>query len=102
WLEQLAGGESWWLGFLWIGISLCLAKGSSLTERVTKVSRVKFAALLIAVSIPMLLAAVTQWLPLVVLMFFLHEIPRGAERNLAYTYANPHIEDGNRSMMNSV
>lgn len=101
WLEQLSG-ESWWIGFLWIGISLALAKGSALTEKLTKVNRKVFGLVLVGVALPMLLASTFQWLSLVVVMFFIHEVPRGAVRNLAYTFANPHITKAQRSTMNSV
>lgn len=100
-LKELSG-DSWWLGFLWIGISLAIAKGSRMTERRTKVTRQMLAIVIAGMSLMILVASLSSAWVIVLIGFLAHEVPRGMIRNLSYSFANPLIEKRERSMINSI
>lgn len=93
-------GETWWLGSIWIGISIMSAVGSQWARKQTNGEGV--AKMILLIGLPMLLTPWIKWAAPLVAVFLLHEMGRGAQRPILFTYANKHIENRNRSTANSI
>ncbi len=101
-LMRQISGQSWWIGFLWLGISMAIAYGASFTGKYIKVGEKTFFVVLLLVAIPIVIASASQNIVFVVAGFLIHELPRATIRNFSATYANPHIKNHERSMLNSI
>lgn len=98
-----ASGSAWWLGSMWIGISLALALGSYLANHWLELNGVGIAITLLSNGIPILaIAAFSPTWPFLVAGFLAYEIGRGALGPLLFTYSNRHIEDFARTTTNSI
>lgn len=99
--SEVSGGQTSWLGVISVAINLALALGAWLS-RVNEVKRIHFMLMLSGIGVFMLLASQAPTAILIAIFFVLHEVPRGAWRNLMYQFANEHIKPHERAMMNSV
>ncbi len=95
-----ASGETWWLGSLWIGIAVMSAIGSQWARKQANGAGVTKMILLIGV--PMLFTPYVKTVIPLTILFLVHEIGRGANRPIMFTYANRHIVNKNRSTANSI
>lgn len=94
-------GESWWLGFMWIGISIAIATGSHFSGKMNPDSQ-KIAWSLFAIGAPLLIAALIPEAAVVLMAFIIHEAGRGALQPTLFTYGNRDLEDKLRTTVNSL
>jgi MFS family permease len=100
-LKDASGGSIWWLGNLWIGISIAIAIGCRLARR-AKASRLNLAITVFAIGIPIAIgSAIGSFVPLLS-CFVLHEVGRGSLNPFLFTYSNRVIESKNRTTVNSI
>ena len=95
-----ASGQTWWLGTLWIGIAVMSALGSQWARKQANGTGVVKMILLIGV--PMMFTPWANGLIPLTILFLLHEIGRGANRPIMFTYSNRHISNNSRSTANSI
>lgn len=98
---QETSGSTWWLGSMWMFISLVTAFGTKISENINSTKR-NFGLTLLSIGIPISLCILYPnsivWL---VSMFLLHEIGRGITPVITYPYFNECIPDDKRSTANS-
>lgn len=94
--------EDWALGGMWAGVAVAIAFGSLLAKYFKPVKTYHFALVMLAAGLPIIFAVILTGWQAPILMFLLHEIPRGLIRNLTASYASRFIKDRQRAMMNSV
>src|SRR5690606_22305785 len=97
-----ASGNAGWLGFVWMGVAIAMAAGSRWAEKYPDPKPRHLAVFMLVTSLLIAFAALEQSLLAILLGFVLHEITREVFNQLLWTYANQHIRDGNRTMMNSI
>lgn len=95
------GGEIWWLGFIWVGVSLFTSIGSYFSGKV-EANKTSMAFSMIFVAIPMLLTVFFPNVYWIVAFFLVHEIGRGSVVPITFVWSNKYIPDHIRSTTNSV
>lgn len=99
---QKSGG-AWWLGTLWIGVALATAFGSRVAYlRGFPVNGAGVAFVIASIGLPMFVAPFVPGVFLLVSVFLVHEIGRGAYEPVVFTYSNDHIQPSIRATSNSI
>jgi hypothetical protein len=115
-------GQSWWLGFSWIGISLAISFGSHIAG-MTKATLTNLALALLVIGVPLLASQIVQGAtdvtvvfrgnpaPIVITIpsilvilvaFFAHEAGRGLLEPILFTFGNRGVGNDNRTTINSI
>lgn len=95
-----SSGQSWWLGSLWIGISVMASLGSYWAKKQNDGTGV--VRMILLIGLPMLIASITRSIVPLTSMFLFHEFGRGAYRPILFTFANKQISNRCRSTANSL
>lgn len=97
-----ASGQSWWLGFVSIGIAIASASGTFLATSGKLPTNGKGVTLtILSIGLPMLMPAFFSKTIPILFFFLLHEIGRGGLTPMLFTYSHLHISDEGRSTANS-
>lgn len=96
-------GEVWWLGAVWMGIAVATSIGAYLgRSRLLTLNGTGLMLVILATGVPIFCAVFVPGSLLLVGMFLLHEIGRGAFEPVFFTYSNRHIPARVRSTANSI
>lgn len=96
-------GGAWWLGSVWAGVAVTTAYGARLSKKRWFLGNGGGIALLVlSAGLPMAISSFMPGVIPLVLLFFLHEIGRGALGPVVENYSNGHISNEVRSTCNSI
>lgn len=97
-LKELAGGQTWWFGILWIPIAIAMALGSAFSVK----PKAQLWMVALVCGVPLLLPYLAPTLGLALITVFVHEMGRGAIRPLVFRDFNRHVIAEKRSTTNSI
>jgi MFS family permease len=99
-INALSGNQVWLMGWIWVGVTTCMMLGSYWIRTLLKKQK-SYLWILIAMSLflslPILLASISNIFALVVSGYILHEIGRGMIRPMQKSYLNKHIPSEKRA-----
>lgn len=98
-----AGGEVWWLGFVWVLFACAIALGNYVSHKWLPRTRFGIGLLILGTMSGLLLTPLFAGsFVMIMLLILLHEIGRGGVPIMMFSYSQHHIADSDRTTINSI
>lgn len=98
-----AGGEVWWLGFVWVLFACVIAFGNYTSHRWLPRTKLGIGLLILCTMSGLLLTPFfTSSFAMLMVLILLHEMGRGGVPIMMFSYSQQHIPDSDRTTMNSI
>lgn len=98
-----AGGEVWWLGFVWVFFACVIAFGNYASHRWLPRTKFGIGLLILGTMSGLLLTPFfASSFMMVMVLILLHELGRGGVPIMMFSYSQHHIADSDRTTINSI